>query len=554
MTTSSHSSEKIFPFTFSVPLHAVIPLSRDPNLLPLPEHQSDKCGESSAMTYRLTTIVVDVQRLILSLLDMKDLSSLMKTCSYFLDLGLPELIGRIPNQAIVGLDKAVSFLNFLRVGGGPFSRRHLVEALWLAFPRSSQYYNCPRPYKPHKLYKNHIATLLSILRHCSYVRRLRIQNWPWDFEVDNLNTTLHTIARYMTALQHLTIPLASTSEHRHLTKVARLPLRKLVLSSSTLCDIPTPQMSLVMNSLSQTVVTLDRIVLPEDFRRHLPNVRMLGLWMNRQDSAVVENMTAAFPNVTSFRLHSSHHTDRDYYCACGSFPDLEMAPVREHNQPQWQPGSWPSLEAVWAARLCDLYCLGASRHIPCLSVPVEKCTRSVLSVILAETRPSFLELRVGDSADETVLDSPGLEDLAAPSSLHCLALRFTNIVCAATTQWVLDGLERSSGLKDSSLTHLLLRWTLEEPTALNDGGVSFLPRDREQPLPFPWPMASHSLPQVAQALPTLRWIGVDVCGWGLKSWKVSRPTGAAPATLIEMSEQSGRRVVQTMQMDAFSKP
>ena len=99
------------------------------------------------------------------------------------------------------------------------------------------------------------------------------------------------------------------------------------------------------------------------------------------------------------------------------------------------------------------------------------------------------------------------------------------------------------------LTHLLLRHTKGDPST-EDGDPTFCPAEAGRILEF---VAELLQLGVAQALPTLQWIGLDIRGLGLKCWEVSRPSmPGSPPTLVDMSEQSGWRIIKAKRMDIFS--
>ncbi|RPD62279.1 hypothetical protein L226DRAFT_336975 [Lentinus tigrinus ALCF2SS1-7] len=554
-----------YQFTLSAP-------SRDPNLLPVPAHESASRGHGKCpkWTLRLITVPIDVQRIIMSLLTGKDLSSLMQTCSYFLDIGLPELCLHIPKKPIRSPQHAISFYSFLRVGGWPCSRWPLIRALWLTFPMHwGLYSGSPTPCS----YEAHMDALLGILRHCSHISRLHIDNWPSDY-MGNMSQFLHAIPK---SVEDLTIPLSPHMDGKHLSKLLRRPLRRLAfpVDQPDVYQIQNPHTSLVLQTLSPTLVEVDRLLLPRlDTPRGLKgghrsahviaSVRKLGVRMDEWNRGLVETLTAVFPNTTHFKLWPSpglllaSHLSSTLDLRIGD----ETTPMREHNCAQWRmhlPAWGASLVSIWAAQLRDLYCLGVSRHVSCLSVPL--CMQSewsyILPTVLADMQPGFLELRLdGLRLGRHVQDSrvpPGLDDPGAPS-VNRLAVHFVCAAChSSDTEVILNFIEQGWGA-EMPLTHLLFRYrhTLREPI-----DFQVLVRD----LPFPPDVArsisttvSGRLARVAQAFPKLRWFGLDILGWGLKCWEVSVcPTAPkASVTLIETSEQSGRRVVHATQMDMFN--
>ena len=363
------------------------------------------------MKYRLATVPFDLKRMIMSLLTGKDITSLMQTCSDLLDAGLLELVSRLPRRPINTLDHAISFHKFLHVGGGPSSRGHLVRSLWVAFPRIGG----PDVYTP---------AIITVVQCCSHLRRLRIDDWPLNVKADSINTLLYTIS-YCSSLEDLTIPPSSYMNSQRLSELMHLlPLRRLAFHPKGLLE--KAQTLVIMHYLPRTLVELDHMVLPGYMliTQDAVNVRKLGVCMDRDSLAFVENLTATFPNVTSLRLWASppdswnvERSSDNCDCACCSSntlgevaDDLDEAAIllemRTHNLEQWRSWSasrWTSLEAIWAAQLDDLYGLGLwvppDRNVPYLSLPLGIETPPYfapwLQTVLADLRPTgCLELRV----------------------------------------------------------------------------------------------------------------------------------------------------------------
>ena len=83
-------------------------------------------GKSDAAAFSLKIIPKDVQLLVMSVLAKKDLSSVMRTCKDFLDLGLTELTR---SGHILQYRNATSFRDFLRIQDESSSRVHALYGL-----------------------------------------------------------------------------------------------------------------------------------------------------------------------------------------------------------------------------------------------------------------------------------------------------------------------------------------------------------------------------------------------------------------------------------------
>ncbi len=109
------------------------------------------------------------------------------------------------------------------------------------------------------------------------------------------------------------------------------------------------------------------------------------------------------------------------------------------------------------------------------------------------------------------------------------------------------------GLCNLSLTHLLVCYRVGSSPLTTENAVlvaAFAPEHARL---------------LAQSSPTLRWVGMDICGLGLRCWEVSRspsPPSSAPfsateevphaVTLVQLSEQEGRRTMEAESMDVFA--
>ncbi|TFK88711.1 hypothetical protein K466DRAFT_652504 [Polyporus arcularius HHB13444] len=546
-----------YAFQFSLPIQAVAPLSRDPNLRPLPadnayhtESDSDAAAAErrppTVHSNRLTTVNMDVQILIMSLLHTPDLSALMRTCRYLLDTGLLALCARIPQQVLKHGARVASFYEFLRAHAGPLSRTYLITDLHFNLPfQASDYWDTPGDGQR----AQHVDAFLGILRSCRNLRRLRIDGWFKDLPASLL---LHTLATSLLELEELSLAIPRRDVvDKDLRKLGRLRrARKITIQASSFTSLHTLQ------PLAGALVELDRIRIREDDTSlRFRNVQTLGVWTGR-DAAWLERVSTTFPNVAVLLLRPRIGSTVQHQC----YDDegrAEDDSLRDHNKLQWRStcaNAWPSLRAIWTHNLCGLYCLGVSRHIDAISVPLERPdVAHFLPVLLADTQPGLLELRVDllECGDQP--DGLGLVTASTGSMVPRLTLSIDVIYHQYRCQEkaLLETLAR--GLCNLSLTHLLVRYRV---------GSSLLTAENATLVAAFAPEHARLL---AQSSPTLRWVGMDICGLGLRCWEVSRspsPPSSAPSgatekvphavTLVQLSEQEGRRTMEAESMDVFA--
>ncbi|KAI1792291.1 hypothetical protein LXA43DRAFT_1007469 [Ganoderma leucocontextum] len=536
------------------------PMTRDPNRSPATRGVSNASTITSSNARRpnrLTTVNLDVQTHIMSFLSRRDLSAFMRTCRYFLHACLLPLCARsgalLHDVTLAGVP---SFCRFLRINAGPSSRAHLIKELWIAV-RDTQY-------RFHKLVidrglaatrRHWSAAFLDILRHCSNVRRLRIDLWFDD------DTPFPLFVNTLTLLEHLedlTLYLPQRlqdAEVNTLRKLAPLPLRNLAFLK---CSEISPRLEhapVPLEGLPRSLVRLDiDVCTPVD--DPFPMVQTLGVRVATSHTFVAD-ATAAFPNLTQLILR--RHVRGDL---CFGGPDPLIYCARTHNKIQWQSQyreAWPSLSAVWVVDLCMLYTVGFSRQIPSISIPFRKQREETyVAPVLADTSPSFLELRV---AIDHHLPIPPVDWQShfGPSASSVLRLKFLFETENHDRPWDDDLTE---GLFDDlcamlsafrSLTHMLIKFTPMKTPYYPD--VEWPPLFREEALAVEAAIQKY-LPLFAKACGSLQWVAFDVYDMGLQCWEISRAGGGEEgqgksSLWTKTSNNVGMEVLRREGMDAF---
>ncbi|RDX49971.1 hypothetical protein OH76DRAFT_502225 [Lentinus brumalis] len=456
----------------------------------------------------------------MSALSTANLSALMRTCRHLSEAALLPLCARSYAQ-LDSPARLASFHQFLRINSGPSSRTTYIKALWLDVP-----------YEPsHSNEKSNLY--LGILRYCRNVRRLRLSSNYSDIEPTLL---FHVIATSLPALEELNLFVMPEVTEKAIHKLVRLPLLKLRLTGSLSC---VPDALSAIAPLAATLVELDQI----SFRRlrpppggSFPGVKKLGVQFHDAHT-FVETLTSTFPGTTHLTLLMS---------------DTIIAPavalgLRDPNRQRWKkvpPTVWRSLKAVWATNLPELHACGLVRHTAHLSVPFDFRTTSthmsMLLDIVADMRPNSLEARI--DVVSFVNRQPSVQFLetleATLLSSARVTLRFGTFgeqSYDGATAHLMDAVENHLP-KNGSLTHLLLRHVAYSGKAV-------------QPEPA-------RIPALAKASKAMRWIGIEVDGV-LRCWEVTRPqytdNTAQETVLVEMSEDAGRRLLASEQMDEFQE-
>ena len=167
----------------------------------------------------------------MTFLSTEDLSSLMRTCRYFLDACLLALCSR-SNELYFDLRLAQlpSFRRFLRINTGPSSRAHFIKDLCIY---ASGALELRYMYEPPNIYRRRewSAALLDILRPCSNMQRLRMYKWflhdiPFAFFVKTISSSLPQLEELMMSVpydsdatvSHAFLCAASRSSNTHPTR------------------------------------------------------------------------------------------------------------------------------------------------------------------------------------------------------------------------------------------------------------------------------------------------------------------------------------------------
>ena len=319
----------------------------------------------------------------------------MKTCRYFLDACLLPLCAlsnklRFDNH----LTRLPSFRRFLRINAGPSSRAHLIKELsiYASSALELRYIHNPTDIRIRKEWS---AALLDILRHCRNMRRLRM--YKWFLHDISFPLFVNTISSSLPNLEELMMPVPYGTDASVLRKLARLPLRSFSLTFfKRHPNQHLPDTYISLDVLPRSLTELDIHRTPRTDTPFLA-VQRLGIRLGIQDTlstTFVADATAAFPNVSHLVLR------QQYVDSTRQVPHNMrlLDEARTRNKTQWEsqyPKAWPSVSAIWAEDPSLLYILGFSRRVTSVSLPIGKLGyEDYIAPILADTSPSFLELRI----------------------------------------------------------------------------------------------------------------------------------------------------------------
>lgn len=359
----------------------------------------------------LTTVNFDVQSDIMSFLLPGELSALMRTCKYFLDVALLHLCAH-SSLPLKTMAQIVSFCHFLRLDRPSASRAPFIKDINFSLEDyrtpltkanyfdvqesdSSAIFALPEchPLDEERLLlasRNHALTVfLHILPQCIKLRRLRVERW---FEDVSISMLLRAIAE-LSNLEDLRMPMCPRTLFRMDPTMTKLPLRRLALRPGRWVEIP--EVLLALSPLAATLVELDIPVCQWVAAPGIvfPHVQKLGIEFPASED-VVSDLVRTFPNLT----HLSLRGNRNYHLCHTQSSRQDEDRLREYSQYQWHAltGSWPSFEMVSAETPCALYTLALPFHVPRISVgysagdPVE----DMLPTILTDTHPSCIEMHV----------------------------------------------------------------------------------------------------------------------------------------------------------------
>ncbi|KAI0700370.1 hypothetical protein C8T65DRAFT_742098 [Cerioporus squamosus] len=497
------------------------------------------CPKREDMPTFISTLNADVHLGIMSFLPTSDLSSLLRTCQYFLKIGIPSLCLHTGKTPIERRQHVLSLCDFLRVGSLDSRDKH-IQSLWFRLPSQQGEVG---------------KAILTILYNCGGLRSLRMDTW--DDRVDPI-VVLNAIVTSLKSLDDLSIALTpDLAEDAH--RLSLVPLRRLTFQWPRSPPAPIEVRRSVLwtiRPLAKTLVELVNVNPRSDMRTPFTLVRKLGLAMDRSET-FIRDAVRTFPNVTHVSLHSEHHR-RCHWDVEG--PGEDNA-TRGRNKSCWTkdfPRAWPSLTAVWAEDVCGAYCLGMVRSVRAVSLPLTLDSRFyMLPTVLQDLQPRFLELRV-DLDDPRIctgildrLRMPNWQWLADPANAYLshLTLRLEGLdrvpVYASyqtEAKLILDGF--ALALRKSSLTHLLLRYPGRQHADDADAIVAD---------------ALQCATKLAKASPTLCWIGLETCAGELLCWDVLRAQatssvdrgGGEQTNLVKMIGYAGVRVFEEEGMDVF---
>ena len=301
-------------------------------------------GTSSSVSALNTDVLLQI----MSFLPTPDLSCLLRTCRYFLEVGIPTLCQHAGKRPIEKVRHVLSFRAFLRVGAAD-SRDVHVLSLWFRLPdvghSVSRGSTSQRP--------EHWNAVLTVLYNCRELRKLRIDTW--DQSIDPI-IVLHAILTSQKSLEDLSIAL-TTDLAEELHGLSRMGLRRLSFRWPQISQSSLAVRRAVISTirpLATTLVELNNIT-PRYVSAPFSRVRKLGLAIDRSET-FIRDAVRTFPHVTHLTLHSEHH-QRCHWDVTGPAED---AAFRDQNRSSWSStyrDAWPSLTAMWAQDLCGAYCL-----------------------------------------------------------------------------------------------------------------------------------------------------------------------------------------------------
>ncbi|PIL27026.1 hypothetical protein GSI_10165 [Ganoderma sinense ZZ0214-1] len=310
-----------------------------------------------------------------------------------------------------------------------------------------------------------------------------------------------------------------------LRRLARLPLRSLAFLKYPLTVQNHTYTYVSLDTLSRSLNELEIYRSPRTDTPFLA-VQKLGI----RETALrtfVADATTAFPNVSHLVLRQP-----DMNFARGvAFNKERLEDARTHNKTQWESpqyrDAWPSVSAIWAADPSFLYQLGFARRVASVSLRMGSLvSEEYIKPVLADTSPSSLELRV-DMGSFGYAETNWGRVLEGSESIRSLTLLlYPSYSLGDDNRRVGSMLKRLSAILPTlpSLTHFLIRFA---PKPYEPGSELYMSWDCP-----PWPSQTqidvaydaiqNHLRILAARSTSLRWIGYEACGWGIKSWDISR--------------------------------
>ncbi|TFK88317.1 hypothetical protein K466DRAFT_489143 [Polyporus arcularius HHB13444] len=504
-----------------------------------------------------------------------DLSALMRTCQLFADIALLPLCAHsiIPLKAS---EQILSFLRFLRLDRPSSSRASLIKDLTFSLEEyrapvtKASYFTVQEVERtgPHahplmeeqqlRATRNSaLEAFLLILRHCTNIRRVRVDRWFEDVPMAPLYRAITALQK----LEDLRMPMLPRSQWGASEgSLANLPLRKLVLRPGRWFEIP--EMLTALQPLATSLVELDipvcQWVAPAVA---FPHVRKLGIEFPASED-VVSALVRTFPNVTHLFLRGT----RNFHLCHTHSSRQDEDRLREHSQYQWHSltGSWPPLVTVGAETPCALYTLAIPFQVPRVSVTSSAGDPAgdMLRTILTDAHPTCLEMRVTQVHYKYEPRPPRFSGLApgdATASLQRFILTMEGDGIpdyVKVSPLLIDELQRA--LANLSVTHVLFKYSIDHFRASRHYTRKVVRTVCAQ--------AHTRAAAMAQAVPSLRWIGVYVrvkAGptW-LYCWDLVRLSERAQGfvldpppsvSLKEMSEHEGWDVLAEQEMDELAR-
>ncbi|KAI0667307.1 hypothetical protein C8Q78DRAFT_402529 [Trametes maxima] len=544
-TVDANNCTRRYPSTTC--LHAVTAVEADigpplkKRIVELPEVNNAHNSVSA-----FAALYTDVHEHIISWLPTSSLAALMATCHYFSEVSLKPLCKR-SRQPFKVLRQLSSFLCFLRAGSA-YPRWPLIQELNIYLRREQG-----------SEQQDVFNALLRIAYLCRGLRRLRLGVFSW--RASEMDSFVQAVSE---------LPLLEDL-HMLLSLLMTTPLnfRKLLCPKLRILSVyhdtgrPSRAYYKIENLALPSTLTemhlLDIIywTIPTGFT--LMHLRRLTIEMPEQITSLL-GLGDAFPNLRDLTVGG-----RGIHASSCLFDDnIELARVEAGKQWALHPEKWPTLAVLETDVLETAYVLCVPSYVSRLSFPYNNLPympRSLdyMRTAVADAQPvcltfdAFLvlyQLHWKDVRDQNIYDFSFMH--ASQRLKQCIV----NVKERAAGCYVggrpssnghlrvLGGLVQALPQAHTSLTHLLV-------TYLPDNNRGFINEARLQESVDFKNGAKKTAMLLANASPTLQWIGIYVKSCSLISFVVKRDFIRTDGvlTLEEMSEDRGWAIMEAEEMD-----
>ncbi|KAI9061474.1 hypothetical protein FKP32DRAFT_1678107 [Trametes sanguinea] len=518
-------------------------------------------GGAMNVNLPLVTLNSDVLMHIMSWLPPSSLTALMATCRFFSEFALQPLCA-YTRKPLRTLRQFRSFYAFLRVGSSsprtPLIRElRIVAIAWGRRPWEEDE-ECGVVSDAENT-RRASDTILSILPLCQNLRRLYLDH---QFDRSDLQSVTQALV-VMNSLEELSLRNVEMVTEQDFRILARPHLRTLQIEASH--DLFTvPNVLEIIYGLSDTLSELDLRSVHQwttTPRHAFPHVRRLTIGYPKDGR--FDALASTFPSLKHLTLNKWDQTTTDIHDQLLT----HALRLREFHRQHWRshPEQWPALVSLSGAEddPYTMYALAIPQHVPCVSLPY--CLRMeeprllpIYRSILDDTRPSCVELRIqlpGEALAYKQFDI--LRSLGAVR--RCIVtIQVSNRKRPRREQLnlhqeaMLNALRHA--LKPLSLTHLMIKFSESESS----------PSDPYTRL-WKWRLktdATENFGSLADASPTLRWVGLYVEPDILRGWGVVRSPGGSPSNsagttpynLEAMSVDEACAVIADEGMEEFVRP